>query len=217
MKKAFFYIVMGFIMMSCGGGHHEYSVKVDDNTPVTNFQYNTDKKIIYSDDNDLSQVFTIVPGVYTLTSDKHSKGTMTASEVNLTLKLKLLKPVKIKKQDNIHYTWFGVNLLDANDKVLEQKEGMSIGGLTLGAYKFDPESDYLYKDKNIEKDALEEFIEFLGSPAGTEVEFTFGGQTGLDDDKFLENVVGLEIYLDSYLAWPKGKIGDRHGNLEWKE
>lgn len=193
-------------LFSCGSSHHEYIVDVDE------VQFSTDYGEVYPEDYEVTQVFEVVPGTYKITADKKSKGIYSGSEVNITLKLKLLRPVVVK---NMEAEWIGVQILDANDKPIStfaEKNTPHIP-FRLGKFEYDLSGPYLGIIDCNDKDAWPEMIEFLQSPAGTIAEFTFGGPVGMDYAKRFEDAAGVRMVF--YHLNDKTKLDPYMWN--WKE
>lgn len=205
MKKTLLFLLLGIAMISCGDkSHDEYPIKVGEDVRVTDrFGSLIESKFlekVYPEDNELYQIFTVVPGTYKITSDtKTVLGGVKSSAVHLTLKLKLLKPVEIL--DDMLGESIGINLLDADDNLLV-KEGMT-GYMSIGEIKFLKDQMGLEANK---QDEIELFKEFLQSAPGTETEITFGMPAHYDSYKKLEDARNIEIFMSPYLLDPRDTL-----------
>lgn len=214
MKKAVFSMIMGIILMSCGGKHHEYPITVDE-VNFTDRIGNGYEYQVYPSDNEATQIFSIVPGEYVITADEKSESLQSGSDILLTLKLKLLRPVEVKDDSWIDNS-LEVKLLDANDKIPVSQLGttgpMELFGLKLNGMQFDTYKGGMEQQKKEEKDIRMSFADFLQSAPGTEAEFTFKGFQGMDTYKGLKDVTAIEIVLRGITR--DGKLDNYH--LKWK-
>lgn len=199
MKKTLFLLLFFLVIISCGDkSHNEYTFSVGDDVRITDRLGSIESRFPnkeYSSDNELAQIFTVVPGDYTITSDTENvPGGGVSSGVNLKLKLKLLKPVEIINFDSPEF-FFGINLIDADDNLVN--DGTMLSPMFLGEIKFNKDR---MMPETTQKDEFELFQEFLQSSPGTEAELTFGMPAHWDSYKHLENVRNIEIYISPALA-----------------
>lgn len=218
MKKLIAFYLFIFLMMSCGGNKNtQYEMKVD-NVPITNrTSANATDFSSYSNDEELSQIFEVIPGNYTINTNYISEGINSGADANINIKFRLLKPVQLRKDDSISENNFKLYILDADDKVLTDDTGYPIGDFQMGEVTTTSNGKYLVTDfSSGAKDAITEFKDFLQSEVGSEVEITFGKFLGMDSHKYLKNATGLEFYIAPSLALRRdGTLWDNY--WKWKE
>ena len=217
MKKTALLIFAALMLVSCGSNHSEYTVTVDD-VPFTSRSASNADYEVYTPDNELTQIFEVIPGTYTVTSDIQSEGVISYSDMNMTLKLRLLRPVeKGRDKDAFNSPYICVNLLDANDNVILDDIGTTLPALRIGKSESKSNGQFIQADISDHKDAVNEFWEFLQSPAGTEAEITFGSPVAAEWSKQLKNLKGIEIYITPTLRNHIDKKSLDDFYWKWKE
>lgn len=204
--------LLGLMLVSCGGGHKEYTINAEE-IPISSRIADRFDFDVYDENHVLSQIFEIEPGTYTITADKNAEGVTSGSDVNVTLKFKLLRPVSYN--EGLHDFDLNLHLIDADNKLVKDGTiGVSFP-LNLGRYESKSNGSFLVKNEEVDKDALVEFMDFLQSEPGTVAEFTFGNFYGMDMANCLKDVTGFELYLNPGLAEKDGKTLYQY-NWSWK-